>query len=187
MEQHKDISEQSVKELPSLKDVQMVLQCVGEKEYGEKYREHVLEQYKLYLELTDNISSRRQKANTFYLTVNTTLVTVAGFLAGLSNGGAYWPIAIGLAGLILCYTWYRLILSYRDLNKGKFLVVHALENLLPTQPYKAEWITVGEGKNPKLFLLFTHVEAAVPWVFFALYVVLLLLKAAEAIWPLIIQ
>lgn len=161
----------------------MALRRADQREYGDKYGEHLIEQYKLYVELTDRISIRRQEANTFYLTVNTALVTVAGFLSGLSGFGVVWPIAIGLAGLILCYTWYRLIRSYRDLNSGKFLVVHAYEQLLPTQPYKAEWVAVGEGKNSKLYLPFTHIEVRVPWVFFALYVLLLLLNAARVIWP----
>jgi hypothetical protein len=172
-----------VSQLPSVDALLAALMSVGPQEYGEKYQEHLFEQYKLYLELADRISARRQGTNTFCLALNTAFVTVTGFLAGLAGCGAVWPIAVGLAGLILCYTWYRLIRSYRDLNSGKFLVVHAYERILPTQPYRAEWVAVGEGKDPKRYLPFTHVEGRVPWVFFSLYVILLLLCVARIIWP----
>ena len=39
-----------------------------------KYKDHVLEQYKLYVEMADRISARRSTANTFFLTLNTLLV-----------------------------------------------------------------------------------------------------------------
>jgi hypothetical protein len=183
MGEHKGVSGRTVSALPSSDEILASLRGVDPREYGEKYKEHLFEQYKLYLELADKISARRQETNTFCLALSTAFVTVTGFLAGLSGCGAVWPIAVGLAGLALSYTWYRMIRSYRGLSSGKFLVIHALEQLLPMQPYKAEWIAVGEGKNPRLYLPFTHVESVVPWVFFALYSILLLLRASRVIWP----
>jgi hypothetical protein len=44
------------------------------------YKIHILEQYKIYVEMADRISSRRNLANVFFLTINTTLITVVGFL-----------------------------------------------------------------------------------------------------------
>ena len=78
-------------------------------------------------------------------------------------------LAAALAGCVLSFTWYRLIRSYRDLNTAKFRVIHAIENRLPLQAYRAEWLAVGEGHRPDLYLPFTHIETKVPWAFMALY------------------
>lgn len=140
-------------------------------EYGEGYQDHLLEIYKLYVEMADKMSERRQAANSFFLSINTAVVALGGYVAlgrgGTAGVGFYW--LVGLAGMILCYIWYRLIVSYRGLNTGKFKVVHEIERLLPVRPYDAEWAAVGRGENPKLYKPFTHIEPAVPWVFFVIH------------------
>ena len=82
-------------------------------------------------------------------------------------------VAAAAAGIVLCYAWYRLIRSYRDLNGAKFKVIHRLERRLPAAPYDAEWEAVGRGEDSDLYLPFTHIEIAVPWVFLALHIVVL--------------
>ena len=79
-----------------------------------------------------------------------------------------------MSGMILCYTWSRLIRSYKDLNTAKFKVVHEIETKLPLAPYDSEWEAVGRGNAPDLYLPFTHVEKYVPWVFFILHLIVLL-------------
>ncbi len=81
-------------------------------------------------------------------------------------------LLIPLASCLLCYLWYRIIRSYRDLNSAKFKVIHAIEEYLPLRPYDAEWESVERGKNPKLYLPFTHVEGIVPWLFMGFYAIL---------------
>jgi hypothetical protein len=80
-----------------------------------------------------------------------------------------WVLVVSAAGVVLCYTWHRLVLSYDGLNRGKFKVVHAIESKLPASPYDAEWEVVGEGEDPRLYRPFTHVEIRIPWVFAVLY------------------
>ena len=46
--------------------------------YGESYQAHSLEIYKLYVQMADNISARRQSANSFFLTVNTAIIGIVG-------------------------------------------------------------------------------------------------------------
>ena len=38
-------------------------------EYGDKYPDHLLEQYKLYVEMTDRVSQRRERSNPFFMTL----------------------------------------------------------------------------------------------------------------------
>ncbi len=152
---------------------------VGRDDYGDAHGHHLLEQYKLYVEMADRISARRHSANSYFLSANTLLVAVAGLLFGKSTGGdevtIAWRFAIPIAGITLCVVWYFLIASYRQLNTGKFKVVHEMERLLPAAPYDAEWKALGEGLDRKRYWPFTHIERAVPWVFGILYGVLLVL------------
>src|SRR5690606_22008714 len=74
---------------------------------------------------------RRQTANSFFLTLNTTILGLGGYInANIGNGDTLtWLISF--AGLILCFLWYRLIRTYQNLNTGKFKVIHDLEKQLP--------------------------------------------------------
>lgn len=141
--------------------------------YGESYEAHSLEIYKLYVQMADNISVRRQSANSFFLAVNTAIIGVVGYVGGTSGK---WNWIISLAGMVLCYAWYRLIRSYKDINSGKFKVVHEIEKELPLSPYEAEWEALGRGKDPKLYLPFTRIEILVPGIFGALHAIVLLLS-----------
>jgi hypothetical protein len=135
------------------------------------YQSHLLEQYKVYLESAESNSSRRQNANSYFVTINTALIAFLSYihLGNQSNTNYYWLIA--LAGIAISFMWYRLIRSYRDLNSAKFQVLHQIEKKLPISPFDAEWEAVGRGKNSKLYLPFTNIEVGIPWVFLLLHVV----------------
>jgi len=45
-------------------------------EYGEKYQDHLLEQYKLYVQTSQQVSEKRQNSNNYLLTLNSSLVTL---------------------------------------------------------------------------------------------------------------
>ena len=45
-------------------------------EYGENYQDHLLEQYKLYVEMADRVSQRRDQSNRFYVTIISALVAL---------------------------------------------------------------------------------------------------------------
>lgn len=139
--------------------------------YGsnEKYQAHLLDQYKMYVEMADRISARRQSANSYFLTINTGLVALIGYVTTKDTSDYLWLVAG--AGIALSYLWYRLIRSYRDLNSGKFKVIHFIEKRLPLSPYDAEWEAIGRGEDPKLYKPFTHIETGVPWVFVLLHAV----------------
>jgi hypothetical protein len=143
-------------------------------EYGDEFKSHSLEIYKLYVSMADNISARRQAANSFFLTINTGLLAFLGYAKPLFGEPAgRLVLLVTLAGIVLCFSWYRLIKSYKGLNSGKFKVIHLMEGNLPLAPYDAEWEVVGRGKDRKKYVPFTHVEIYIPWVFFTIYVVLL--------------
>ena len=104
------------------------LLSVSQTEYGKHYRDHCLTLYQGYIESADRISERRHGANTFFLTVNTALLGITGYLQA---AGAHLLWLVALAGVVLGYTWFRLIKSYRSLNTAKFKVIHEIEQQLP--------------------------------------------------------
>lgn len=143
-------------------------------EYGSHYQEHLLEEYKLYVEMADRVSHRRALANSFFLALHTGLFGLSVGLTGLSSGqfdNQAAGLAASLFGFPFTYVWYCLLKSYRQLNSAKYKVVHELEAKLPVAPYDDEWEKVGRGEDPKLYLPLTVVEGWVPKVFAIGYLV----------------
>ncbi len=141
---------------------------------NEKYQDHLFEQYKLYVEMADRLSERRMVANTFFLTLHTLIIGIAGFsyeslLSLPYKGFLIFPL---LAIIALCYAWRRILYSYKQLNTGKFEVIKEYENLLPTRPYvEAEWKALGLGKDPKIYRPLTDIENWIPIIFAVLYII----------------
>lgn len=155
--------------------------------YSDKYHDHLLEQYKKYLEMADKISDRRSTANTFFLTINTGLISAFGLTNLVAEKSSnFLFITGGVAAILLSYSWYRLIRAYRDLSTAKFKVVHEIEALLPIRPFDAEWEAVGRGENRKLYWPFTHIERFVPWIFILLYA-LVIVYSIYRIYPFPLQ
>lgn len=138
--------------------------------YGDSFKAHLFEQYKLYVESADKVSERRVSANNYLLTVNAFLVTLYGLLAaGPYKGG--WAVLVPFAGILVSLTWCRMVTSYRDLNTVKFSLIHELEREMPAALYDYEWYKAEAGRG-KAYHPLTHHERWVPTVFMLLYVVL---------------
>lgn len=140
---------------------------------SDKYKDHIMEQYKIYLEMADRISARRNLANTFFLTLHTVIIGALGItfdkLIDIEwKGLIIFPL---IAVLALCFTWYRIVKTYRQINTAKYKVVGLMEERLPSSPYwSAEWKALGEGKNPDLYVPLTQIEKWVPIIFAVIYV-----------------
>lgn len=158
-----------------IEDIQKNLFVSESTKYGDKYIEHLLEQYKVYLNSVEKVSDRRQKANEFFLALNTALVTLLGYVITKNTSGINLIIILAsIAGVSVCYLWYRIIMSYKGLNTGKLKVVHAIEARLPLSLYDTEWEILGRGENKKLYWPFTHIEIKVPWVFIFIYILIII-------------
>lgn len=143
-------------------------------QYGENYREHLIEMYKLYIEMADRISQRRMDTNTFFLSANTLMLGFFTLFYSFNND-KHLLYAVGAGvGIILCGTWFYLLQSYRKLNSGKFKVIQQIEAHLPISLYELEWNELGKGKKRKLYWPLSHVEVILPIIFTAVYIVLLI-------------
>lgn len=151
-----------------------------ESEYSnnkELYQNHILEQYKMYVEMADRISARRNSANTFFLSINSTILASIAFLFDkIQLIEPRWVIIFPILSiLILCLVWWWLLTSYRKLNSAKYKVVGQLEAKLPSSPYwSAEWYELGEGKDPKKYLPLTAIEKWIPVVFGITYIMIVI-------------
>ncbi len=145
-------------------------------EYGDKYQDHLLEQYKLYVETSQHVTEKRQNSNNYLLTLNSSLVTL--YVVFLSTFGHYWwNILIPATGLIVCFIWYSLVDSYKELNRAKFVVIYELEKQLPVALFHREWDVCGlnqQGNKDKpveeMYVPLTKLERWIPVAFAVLFI-----------------
>ena len=130
----------------------------------------LIEQYKLYVQSVQQVSDRRITANNYLLTINSTLVTLYG-IATAALGNRHWHVALPIAGILICITWYSLVRSYKELNSAKFTVIHELEKHLPAALFRYEWHACEHGKG-RTYIPLTDIERFVPIVFLLLYIIL---------------
>lgn len=139
---------------------------------SESEAHQVLELYKMMVQSSEGLVSRRQKVNTFFLTMNGVLLTAFGFIAQGSVGdqlGAMGIVVLAVAGVILCGAWTSLITSFGQLNRGKFQVINTIERYLKTAIYSAEWEALGRGEDPRIYRSFTSREIWVPYALISIY------------------
>lgn len=139
--------------------------------YGKEFSNHLLEQYKLYVETAERVSDRRQSANNFYLSLNSAISVLSGYLSATIKD--FWIILVAFTGILISLAWIQNINSYKQLNSAKFKVIHEMEKYLPASLFKTEWIDyLEEGKGEKYKKL-TTVEKNVPKIFIILYVIII--------------
>ncbi len=140
--------------------------------YGEQYQNHFLKQYELYLASAERISDRRENANRYFYTLNVGTIVSTGFLLNSDLEHSLIILALvflSILGVIFSVIFWYLINSYKQLNSGKFKVLHKMEKELPAQPYVDEWVELGEGKDRKKYLPFSHIERIIPIIFGIIY------------------
>lgn len=142
--------------------------------YGshEKYQDHLFNQYKLYVEMADQISSRRQIVNSFFLSINTALISLLGYLTinDSSQSDPFFYLLMAGVGAGLNYLWYNFIKSCGILNDAKFKIINKIEKFLPLNIYDTEWESVERGETLKFYLTFTSIEIRIPCLFILLHV-----------------
>src|SRR3989338_5031682 len=144
-----------------------------EKTYGPEYKAHLFEQYKIYIEGIEKTSDRRQHANNYFITINAALISLIGL--SLFKEIVWVKVVLAIVGIIISVIFWFLIRSYKQLNTGKFAVVHEIEKLLPLRLYAYEWKEkLAEGNDKDIYYPFSHIESHVPLIFGIIYVVLII-------------
>jgi hypothetical protein len=146
------------------------------KNYGENFQTHLLEQYKLYVEMMDRVSARRAQTNTFYISLLSGLLALLSLVVDkklVLGDQAIVLLATAILGLALCYVWYANINSYKELNSLKFKVINEIEPYLPFPCYLREWEILKEGNKNQQYRRLTRVEKYVPFILAVPYLCLL--------------
>ena len=146
-------------------------------QYGDnpKYSDHFLEQYKLYVEMADRVSQRREQANRFYVSLVAAIVALLVVLARFDVADGAWPVVFlisGLFGAALSVVWFVNIRSYRQLNSAKFAIINKMEEQLPTSGYADEWELLRPKDGPAKYFQLSRIEQFVPAIFFVLFAAL---------------
>lgn len=138
------------------------------------YYPTLLEQYKIYVQMTDNLSERRNKNNTFFLSINSFLLTLLVIFTKLQSGNnaSGWIIIPTIGGAAFAFFWFRLIRYYRKLDTDKHKVIQGIESQLPIAPYETEFEMVSKHEKHTWDWKIEIAEAGVPIVFIGLYGVL---------------
>lgn len=149
-----------------------------------------LEIYKMAAEMAERVSARRLTANGFFLTLNTALLTILGFMYGkLADDKRAVVIFMSAVGIVVAGTWFFAIRSYKRLNRAKFEVINKMENDLPYQNFTDEWKLLKRetAKDTSLvgfrkrwlkfkdrYTELTNIEGTVPLLFGLIYIFTLL-------------
>ena len=147
--------------------------------YGDNFQAHLMDQYKLCVEMADRVSVRRGQANTFYISLLSALLALLSLVIDkqlFAGPSSVLLFLTSLLGLALCLAWYVNIQSYKQLNSLKFQVIHEMEKSLPFPCYLREWDILKErrGDKKKRYIRLTTVEKYIPLIFATPYLCLLL-------------
>ena len=139
-------------------------------EYGDAFGADLLEQYKLYVQSAESISSNRIATTRYLLTLNAALLALYG-LQPLNLGSSDLALAIPVTGVLVSALWYGLIRSYRNLNGIKFELIHKIEERLPATLFKTEWGVV-KKRSGRPYIPVTKIERWLPLLFIAAHMAL---------------
>lgn len=138
---------------------------------AEKYQQALIEQYKIYVEMADRVSSRRGLTNTFFLTSNSAFVVLASPALSNKPVSAPWVLLVLVALASQCAIWFSLLGSYRRLSSTKYRTVGQMEERLPARPWAAEWSELGTGTGIRRYWRLGLLERWVPLVFLLVYMI----------------
>jgi len=137
----------------------------------DKDNEILLELYKVYNGSTENVSQKRQNTNSFFLSLNTGIIAILGFLLNKDTPSylKYLYLLMPIVGILSGIFWLKLVISYRQLNSGKYKTLSKIEEKLPFAPFSEEWEILGKGNDHRKYHPLTNIEKGIPITFIAIF------------------
>lgn len=130
--------------------------------------------YIYYAAETEKFIERRAATSRYFLTISSALVAILGVVLKYNPAGqSLWLVSLAAAGILVCALWWRIVRSYSVLTGARFGVIQAMEKRLPASPYTDEWNLVANSGKFRGYRSISALEAWIPWVFAAIYAVLL--------------
>ena len=125
----------------------------------------LLEQYKTYVESADKISDRRINVNTFFITLNSALITIMTIFASNTR----LLLLLAFLGIIFSFLWFLNLKNYKQINGCKFHIIQEVEKYLPANLYKREWKILTRTNSDKKYIPVSNLEMILPFVFIFIY------------------
>lgn len=154
--------------------------------------EVLVEQYKVYTELTMRITELRYKTNQFHAATNFVIVSAIGtvglYALEQRNGAPLdfcawraFPIEILIVmGMLVVFgvldrgVWGKRIENAKALIGFRFTEIDKLEKMLPARPYAGEYEQILAAKQSGKYSDFTDLEGAIPRLFAIFYALVVL-------------
>ena len=135
------------------------------------YKSALLDQYKMFQKSSEDLVSRRQSVNSFYISVSSTMVALMGLTMGViqSQTKIYIMLFMCVVAIILDISWLNILDSYGTLNSAKMKVINLIEEQLPMVLYEAEWRVMSDKLNSKRYVSFTESEKRIPKIFMIIH------------------
>ena len=148
-----------------------------------EHQSELVEQYTMFQKTSEDLVSRRQDVNSFYITVNSALTAIVGIVLGVvkSPANLYVVGFMCVAGIILDIAWINILTAYGTLNAAKMKVLNLLEEQLPVALYDVEWRIMSDKLNNKKYVSFTSSEKRIPKLFAIIYTVIIIAIIVYAI------
>ena len=139
------------------------------------YRELLVKQYCLAVEMADRVSARRAQANSVYISLLTGILIVPAVTLQdrVLDADPAIPVIAGVFGVFVSAAWIVTIDSYRQLNSVKFAVIHDMEDHLPEAYFVDEWRILRDRRHRRT----TEAERLIPIGMLIPYLALILLGA----------
>lgn len=141
-------------------------------------RKQLLDQYKIYLQTSESLITRRQNVSSFYLSINTALISVTTIVTTLCEqvkDRITIIIVLAIFGIFLNYFWHRILESYGLLNASKMKVISIIEKSLPADIYDSEWEIMSDKLSNKKYISFTDSEKKIPFLFTIFYAIAIII------------
>ena len=129
----------------------------------------LFEQYKLFVEMANDVSERRDRTNKFYASLMSLLLTIFGIISSITKEWTifFFPL---LLMILISWVWMKNIQSYSTLNHGKFDVINEIEKQLPAKGFTIEW----ELMELYNYQEFTKVEKNIPLIIIIISIILVI-------------
>jgi len=126
--------------------------------------------YEIALKAISEQEDRKQKTNTFFITLNSVVVTCFGFMSSAFNSSSTYRVGIAslaFLGLLSILEWKKLIDALNTNLKIKDKIILSIEKLLPISLFKEE-ADIKKSLSKKQYKNF-FIESKIPLTFILLY------------------
>ena len=145
------------------------------KNYETDHKNLLLDQYKMYVEMHDRISARRNQVNSFFISLLSGLLAIFSIASNQGHilNSPMVGLVVGFLGSILCILWIFFFWFFCCFVVCFFLVILEMEEFLPFYCYNKESFLREQDLTGKTYLRPTSIEQYVSAIFGIVYLVLM--------------